>query len=103
MSATFHPTDRSSRCLYNISHVSLLKQHEKVFYFCGLNKKAPSFQNSTMSLNRILAFSSSRAGNSAYLETAAPVIKDFLGEGALNIAFIPFASVGNDYEDYVAW
>ncbi len=54
-----------------------------------------------MSLNRIIAFSSSRTDNSSYLETAAPIIKDFLGEQPLKIAFIPFASVDNNYEGYV--
>jgi dipeptidase E len=53
-----------------------------------------------MSIQRIIAFSSSRSGNSAYLETAAPVIKNFLGETVMNIAFIPFASVDKDYEAY---
>jgi dipeptidase E len=53
-----------------------------------------------MSSNRILAFSSSRVGSSGYLETAVPIIKEFLPDGVLNIAFIPFASVGNNYDDY---
>ncbi|MEO7768507.1 MAG: dipeptidase PepE [Ferruginibacter sp.] len=55
-----------------------------------------------MALNRILAFSSSRAGNTGYLQTAVPVIKEFLGEKVLHIAFIPFASVSNDYNEYGA-
>jgi dipeptidase E len=55
-----------------------------------------------MSVNRLLAFSSSRVGNGGYLETAAPIIKEFLGEQVLTIAFIPFAAVGNDYDDYTS-
>jgi dipeptidase E len=53
-----------------------------------------------MSINRILALSSSRVGNNGYLQNAAPIIKKFLGEGSLTIAFIPFAAVGIQYEAY---
>ena len=53
-----------------------------------------------MSQNQILAFSSSRVGNDEYLETAVPFIKEMLGDTMLQIAFIPFASVDNDFDDY---
>jgi dipeptidase E len=54
-----------------------------------------------MSSNRILAFSSSRAGTSAYLETVVPEVRSFLGDAALSIAFIPFAAVSIDDAAYL--
>lgn len=51
---------------------------------------------------KVLALSSSRAGNSGFLQRAIPLIQDFAGYHALTIAFIPFASVQKDYEAYGA-
>lgn len=55
-----------------------------------------------MSSKQILALSSSRVGNEAYLETAVHFIRNFLGEYPFTIAFIPFALVSKQYNQYTA-
>ena len=54
-----------------------------------------------MSFNRVLACSSSKSGNGKYLAPVVPLLKNFLGDATLTIAFIPFATTG-DYESYVS-
>jgi dipeptidase E len=51
---------------------------------------------------KVLALSSSRTGNGGFLQEAAPMIREFGGKDALQIAFIPFASVQRDGEEYTA-
>ncbi|MDE3185443.1 MAG: dipeptidase PepE [Bacteroidota bacterium] len=53
-----------------------------------------------MASKKILAFSSSRSGNSAFLEIPSLIINDFIGSKPTIIAFIPFADAGNKYEEY---
>lgn len=54
-----------------------------------------------MIYQQILALSSSRVGNSNYLEMAVPMVKQLLGEKQLTIAFIPFAFVDDNKQPLV--
>jgi dipeptidase E len=54
----------------------------------------------SITMKKILAFSSSRAGNGGFLQTVVPVVSSFLGKQPSEIVFLPFASVKNDYGDY---
>lgn len=51
---------------------------------------------------QVLALSSSRVGNGTYLSAAAPMVRSFLGNKPLQVAFVPFAAVDGNYEDYAA-
>jgi dipeptidase E len=51
---------------------------------------------------KVLVLSSSRAGGGGFLETASIIIEKILGKKDLSIAFIPFASVDRDYDQYGA-
>ena len=53
-----------------------------------------------MASKKILALSSSRSGNSGFLENASSAIRQFIGSKPTNIAFIPFADADKKYEEY---
>jgi dipeptidase E len=53
-----------------------------------------------MSSHQILALSSSKTGNSGYLEQAGPVISKFLNSKKFTLAFLPFAAADGEYDFY---
>ena len=52
---------------------------------------------------RLLLISSSTATGYAYLEYPKPYIKDFLGQQAIKIAFVPFAGLKQSYDNLVGY
>lgn len=53
-------------------------------------------------MSRLLLLSSSRAGNTGYLEHAKPMIEDFLASTSVkHVLFIPFAGVGKSFDIYL--
>jgi len=48
----------------------------------------------------VLAISSSRVGSGGFLENALPLIKEFISKSNHQIAFVPFASVQRNYDEY---
>lgn len=79
-----------------IMKVESLCISEGIFVFACLIL-LPSIDNM-----KVLALSSSRVGGGCFLEKAVPLMVDFIGTRQLNIAFIPFASVQKNYEEYGA-
>lgn len=49
---------------------------------------------------KILAVSSSRVGGGGFLESALPLVRNFIRTDNAKIAFLPFASVQRSYEEY---
>lgn len=50
---------------------------------------------------RLLLLSSSRKGDTGYLEHAKPALREFLGARAVRVVFLPYARVVGDYDAYV--
>lgn len=67
--------------------------------FCFIIPRLANF-NFLISNMKILALSSSRMGNGGFLEWAVPLVSQFMGNNRFNIAFVPFASVQKNYQEY---
>ena len=50
---------------------------------------------------RLLLLSSSRKGDTGYLEHAKPALRDFLGGKVARVLFLPYARVVGDYDAYI--